>query len=112
MRFEWDEEKNRRNLAKHGIRFETAALAFEDPHALTQRDPFSESEQRWITLGTIETVTVLFIVHTSFEHEEEEVVRIISARTATPRERKQYEEAQQGTERRHRKARRHERRRH
>ena len=111
MRFECDEEKNRRNLSKHGIRFETAALAFEDPHALTQRDPFSESEDRWITLGTVEAVTVLFIVHTWFEHESEEVIRIISARAATPRERKLYEKAQQGTERRHRKTHSHERRR-
>jgi uncharacterized DUF497 family protein len=37
MRFEWDEAKNRRNLLKHGVRFKTASLTFEDPNALTQR---------------------------------------------------------------------------
>jgi len=38
MRFEWDENKNRRNLRKHGVRFETAVLVFDDPHAPTLRD--------------------------------------------------------------------------
>jgi uncharacterized DUF497 family protein len=38
MRFEWDEAKNQKNLVKHGIRFETAVLVFDDPHALTERD--------------------------------------------------------------------------
>jgi uncharacterized DUF497 family protein len=52
MRFEWDEEKNRRNLLKHNIGFETAALAFDDPCALTQRDELMSSEERWITLGS------------------------------------------------------------
>jgi uncharacterized DUF497 family protein len=37
MRFEWDEAKNQRNLLKHGVRFETATLIFDDPYALTQR---------------------------------------------------------------------------
>jgi uncharacterized DUF497 family protein len=40
MRFEWDESKNRQNLLKHDIRFETAALVFDDPRALTQTDQF------------------------------------------------------------------------
>jgi len=37
MRFEWNDEKNRQNLLKHHVRFETAALVFDDPYALTQR---------------------------------------------------------------------------
>jgi uncharacterized protein len=97
MRFEWDEEKNRRNHDKHGVSFETATLVFEDPYSLTQRDLLSEDEDRWITLGTIESRTVLFVVHTWLDRnigqETEEIIRIISARRATPRERKQYEEA-------------------
>jgi uncharacterized DUF497 family protein len=51
MYFEWDENKNRQNLLKHEVRFETAALVFDDPHALTQRDQSSDDEERWITLG-------------------------------------------------------------
>lgn len=102
MHFEWDEEKNRSNLAKHDIQFETAALVFEDPDALTQRDPFSQEEERWITLGTIAPATVLFVVHTWFEDENDVGVRIISARAATARERRTYEEAHQGTKTRYR----------
>jgi hypothetical protein len=63
MRFEWDETKNRANLLKHRISFETAVLAFGDPHALTQRDEFVTAEERWITLGSVNPDAVLFIVH-------------------------------------------------
>jgi len=102
MRFEWDEEKNRQNFKKHDIRFETAALVFEDPYAITQRDSFGGEEERWITLGAIAPSTVLFVVHTWFETEGQFTVRIISARAATPRERRTYEETHQGTKTRHR----------
>lgn len=112
MRFEWDDEKDHRNLLKHGFRFETATLVFDDLHALTQRDESTSEEERWITLGSVSPGTVLFVVHKSFERDNEEVIRIISARAATPRERKVYEEAKQGTETRHRRPRGHETRRH
>jgi uncharacterized protein len=112
MRFEWDEAKNQRNLLKHSVRFETAALAFEDPYALTQRDESSSEEERWITLGSVSPVTVLFVVHTWRQRSEEEAVRIISARSATPRERKRYEEANQRTKTRYRRHRGNERRGH
>jgi uncharacterized protein len=96
MRFEWDENKNRLNLLKHDVSFETASLVFDDIHARTLKDPFSEEEERWVTLGRIGVSTILFVVHTSRQGDEEnEVVRIISARTATPRERRSYEEAYQ-----------------
>src|SRR5579864_4351498 len=102
MYFEWDENKNRQNLLKHDVRFETAALVFDDPQALTQRDQSSDDEERWITLGAVGAGAVLFVVHTWRERSGEEVIRVISARTATPRERKRYEEAQQRTKARHR----------
>src|SRR5271165_2915511 len=101
MRFEWDEEKSRRNLRKHHVRFETAALVFDDPHALTQRDLAFEGEERWITVGTIGPGSVLLVVHTFYERNHEEVIRIISARPAESHERKAYEEAHKGTEARH-----------
>ena len=63
MRFEWDEEKNRRNLLKHDVRFETASLVFDDPCVLTERDAFFEGEERWNTLGAIAPGVVLFVVH-------------------------------------------------
>ncbi len=102
MRFEWDENKNRRNLFKHDVRFETAALVFDDPCALTRTDQFSEDEERWVTLGAVDAGVVLFVVHTWREANGEEVIRIISGRAATPRERSRYEEAQQRTKERHR----------
>jgi uncharacterized protein len=111
MRFEWDEAKNRQNLRKHSVRFETAALAFNDPFAVTQRDESSYAEERWITLGAVGHETLLVVVHTVFEIDDESVTRIISARAAEGRERKSYEEAYQGAKTRHRRYRRHERRR-
>src|ERR1700687_3361379 len=53
MRLEWDEQKNRLNLRKHAVRFETAVLVFDDPHAITQRGVTFEDEDRWITVGGI-----------------------------------------------------------
>ena len=53
MRFEWDEEKNRRNLAKHKISFETARLPFDDPRALSVQDRVVEGEERWQTMGMV-----------------------------------------------------------
>jgi hypothetical protein len=112
MRFEWDENKNRQNLLKHDVRFETAALVFDDPCALTQIDQLSEDEERWVTLGAVDRGVVLFVVHTWRERRGEGVIRIISARPSTPRERRKYEEAQQRTKARHHGHRGQERRRH
>ena len=103
MRFEWDEEKNRKNRSKHGVSFETATLVFDDPYALTKRDAVHEEEERFITLGAIGPGAILLVVHTSFENTgSEEVIRIISARAATSRERKSYEETYPGTKTRNR----------
>jgi len=49
MRFEWNERKNRRNKRKHGIEFQTALLAFEDPHSLSDLDRVVAAEERWQT---------------------------------------------------------------
>src|SRR5450755_2474469 len=102
MRFEWNDEKDRQNLLKHGVRFETAALVFDDPCALTQHDDAASDDVRWITVGSASLDAVLFVVHTSLEQDGEETTRIISARAATPRERRSYEEAKQDTKTRHR----------
>ena len=99
MRLEYDERKNRQNLAKHGVDFETAEIVFDDPYALTQRDEIHDQEGRFITLGEIAPGVVLFVVHTAFAARDgEEVIRLISARAATSRERKVYEEAHERAE--------------
>ena len=93
MRFEWDERKNSQNRAKHGISFETARLVFEDPHAISIQDRYDNGEERWQTIGRVGHTVILLVAHTcSGEDEPEEVIRIISARKATPRERKVYEQ--------------------
>ena len=64
MRFEWDEAKNRRNLRKHKISFESAKLVFDDPQALTDRDREVDDEERWQTVGTIGgSITVVVALH-------------------------------------------------
>ena len=94
MRFVWDEKKSRANLAKHGIAFPTAAKVFDDPRALSFPDRVVEGEQRWKTIGWAEGVpVVLTVAHTVFVEGTEEIIRIISARKATPCERRDYEES-------------------
>jgi uncharacterized DUF497 family protein len=92
MRFEWDESKNRQNLHKHDVRFETAVLVFDDPLAISQRDYSVEEEERWITVGAIAPGSILLVVHTFYEEQLEQVIRIISARAAESYERKAYAE--------------------
>lgn len=95
MRFTWDEAKNRSNQKKHdGIAFEEAAHVFRDPFRLTRQDRIVDGEERWQTIGVVHGVTVLLIAHTITEDDEGEPIeeiRIISARRATPKERKHYE---------------------
>jgi uncharacterized protein len=93
-RFEWDEEKNRANLAKHKVSFETAKLVFDDPFALSIQDRFVDDEERWQTSGMIDDVVVIVLAHTWTDDEGDEVIRLISARKATRGERKGYEESQ------------------
>jgi uncharacterized protein len=86
MAFDWDERKSQANLAKHGIDFHTASLAFDDPFALTMRDELhSDDESRFIMLAAI-----VFLV---FTVRSQDVIRLISARAATRREKEIYEEA-------------------
>jgi uncharacterized DUF497 family protein len=92
MRFVWDEEKSRRNLIKHKVSFETARLVFDDPNAISRPDRIVEGEERWQTLGQVGGVVILLVAHTYHDEEGEEVIRIISARKATPQERERYEQ--------------------
>ena len=95
MRFTWDEDKNRRNLAKHKISFETARLVFEDPFHVSRLERVVEGEDRWQTMGLIGSVVVVLVAHTYREEGDEAVIRIISARKATSHERRYYEQNRQ-----------------
>ncbi len=92
MRFIWDEEKSRRNLAKHKVSFETARLAFDDPNAVSRLERVEDGEERWQTLGLVGGIVILFVAHTYREEGGEEIIRIISARKATAQERAAYEQ--------------------
>jgi len=96
MRFEWDAEKNRGNRAKHKVSFETAQRVFDDPWALSFPERIVAGEQRWLTIGMIPRTTggfaLLVVAHTTTEVGGEEVIRIISARKASAKERTIYEE--------------------
>ena len=88
MRFEWDLEKAASNFTKHGVAFEEAIPVFGDPLATTISDPdHSAGEERFLTTGLSTQQRVLIVWHT----EGDDVIRIIGAREATPRERRIYE---------------------
>ena len=89
MQFEWERAKARQNLRKHGISFEEAVSVFYDPLGATFDDPdHSVGEQRFITIGYSAHGRLLTVVHA----ERGGTVRVISARRATPGERKRHEE--------------------
>ena len=92
LNFQWDENKARTNLAKHGVGFAEAATVFGDPLSLTIPDPaHSKNEDRCVILGTSHNGKSLVVVHT----ERGESIRLISARRASRQERKDYEESTQ-----------------
>lgn len=92
LQFEWDRRKAKQNHRKHGVSFEEAATTFADPQSLTVSDPgHSMDEDRFVLLGLSYRGRLLVVVHT----ERGDRFRIISARRATPSERKQYGEGRE-----------------
>lgn len=90
IRFEWDKQKDIANQKKHGISFEEARTVFYDDRARLISDPdHSDAEERFILLGLSSALRVLLVVHSY--REDDEVIRIISARKASKREAKFYE---------------------
>ena len=87
MDYQWDPNKAKSNLKKHGVRFADAVSVFEDENAITIEDEH-ESENRFITIGKDILLRILVVIYTFRGH----IIRIISARKATVRERKIYEE--------------------
>lgn len=93
--FEWDTAKNLSNQRKHGVSFEEAAQVFRDPLYLSWKERIQDGEERWQAYGKVEGLFLLVVAHTIREElengNEVEVVRIISARRAEPKERRRYE---------------------
>ena len=89
LQFTWDPRKAAANLRKHGVGFPEAATAFADPLSLTILDPdHSVGEERFVLIGQSERRRLVVVAHV----ERGDLIRIISARPATRRERKTYEE--------------------
>jgi uncharacterized DUF497 family protein len=89
LRFTWDEAKAAENLRKHGVSFEEGCTVFADENARLKHDPeHSQQEDRFILLGFSAKLRLLIVCHAY--RESDEVIRIISARKATPSERRQY----------------------
>jgi len=88
VRFEWDPEKARKNIKKHGVYFDEAATVFYDPLSATFDDPdHSLGEHRLITVDVSSQGRLLAVAHT----ERGNAIRIINARFATAHERKKHE---------------------
>ena len=95
LQFEWDLAKNLSNQRKHGVSFEEAAQVFKDPLYLSWKERVQDGEERWQAIGEVEGLSLLIVAHTIREElevgREIELVRIISARQAEPKERRRYE---------------------
>lgn len=91
LRFEWDPRNAKSNATKHGVSFAEASTAFYDDNGLVIADPdHSEAEERFILLGLSAPVRLVVVVHCF--RDEDAIIRIISARKATPAESQQYQE--------------------
>jgi len=89
MKFDWDDRKANINLSKHGISFEEAKSVFVDPFYVDFYDPdHSDDEDRYIIIGESQRQRLLVVAYT----EREGIIRLISAREATRREKVSYEE--------------------
>ena len=87
MSYQWNPRKAASNLEKHGVDFADAVGVFEDERALTIKEHYVASEQRFVTIGMDFLGRVLVVIYTYRNND----IRMISARTATKRERRAYE---------------------
>ena len=91
-RFEWDQQKNLSNQRKHGICFEDVIAVFADGVSVSWPSRTVDYEERSLLVGILDRLLLVAVVYTTLiEDTDEEVIRIISARRATPRERRTYE---------------------
>ena len=88
--FDWDENKNQANIKKHNVSFEEAATVFYDENAILISDPdHSDEEDRFILLGISQKTRMLVVCHCYRENDQ--IIRIFSARKATKQEEQEYE---------------------
>ncbi len=92
MFFEWDEQKEKINIAKHKISFKTAELVFKDDNRIEWYDEkySTPDEDRYITIGNVGNMTLILVVVYTPRGKNEERIRLISARKATRSEKEEY----------------------
>ena len=92
--FEWDGQKARENRRNHKVSFEAASAALEDPFAIEEEDLTDDGEQRLRTVGMAEGAVVVVVIHVdrTYPGNQDVIARIISARKATPGERREYDQ--------------------
>lgn len=90
MKFEWDEEKNKANIRKHGIDFADAWQLFEHPLFAWHDDRYDYEEDRYIGIGMLSNMMVVFM---AFVDKDNDTIRVISMRKAKKHERAKYEKA-------------------
>jgi len=90
--FEWDDVKAESNRRKHGVSFDLAVQVFDDANVIAEQDRIVDGEPRWRSIGMAAGIVVLVVGHTVRGQGEDEIVRIITARKATRKEREQYAE--------------------
>ncbi|MBD2410917.1 hypothetical protein FACHB389_00440 [Nostoc calcicola FACHB-389] len=88
MKFEWDQQKNQANIAKHGLDFADTPRVFNLPLRISLDERQDYGEDRWIGLGILDGRVVVIV----FTEPDEQTIRIISLRKALPYERKRYEQ--------------------
>jgi uncharacterized DUF497 family protein len=88
MRFEWDQQKNQTNIAKHELDFADAPQVFRLPLRIALDERQDYGEERWIGLGMLDGRVVVVV----FTEPDNETIRILSLRKALPYERKRYEQ--------------------
>jgi hypothetical protein len=89
MKFEWNRQKNKANVEKHGLDFADAYRVFESPLLVKLDDREEYGEDRWIGIGLMDTRVVVIV----FTEPQADTIRVISFRKATTDERRHYEQA-------------------
>ena len=91
MLFEWDPFKAEANLKKHKVAFGDAVRVFADPSHISDIERIEGGEHRWQTIGTVDGIRLLLVVHNWRDEDGIDIIRIISARKAERHERRRYE---------------------
>lgn len=92
MRFDWDENKEKENIRKHQIAFDEAAQSFADKNAVDLFDELNSDDEIRYVIIALSPIRLLFVSYTIRQADDEEIIRIISARKANAKQERYYNE--------------------